>query len=88
MIKSKEELLEEHFISIKDCIKCDLHKNRTQIVYGSGNINAEILLCGEAPGMQEDESGSPFVGKAGKELTQNYLEFESEKELSQRGIRI
>lgn len=47
-----------------------LASNATQIVFGSGNINADILLIGEAPGRNEDESGEPFVGASGRILSE------------------
>lgn len=50
------------------CTACPLHKTRTQVVFGSGNQNAELMLIGEAPGREEDRMGEPFVGKAGNEL--------------------
>lgn len=52
----------------KTCIKCDLSKSRTQIVFSDGNPEAKLMLIGEAPGRQEDETGIPFVGRAGKLL--------------------
>ena len=51
-----------------NCTKCELHKNRTNVVIGRGNINAPIMLIGEGPGQQEDKQGVPFVGAAGKLL--------------------
>ena len=53
---------------IKNCLKCDLGKTRKKFVFGVGDFNASLLLVGEAPGEQEDLSGKPFVGKAGKLL--------------------
>ena len=50
------------------CTRCPLHASRTQIVFGAGNPEADIVLVGEAPGAREDESGTPFVGAAGKLL--------------------
>ncbi len=50
------------------CTRCDLHKGRIQTVFGVGNINADWLLIGEAPGQEEDRQGEPFVGRAGKLL--------------------
>jgi len=47
------------------CTQCDLHKNRHQAVLGVGNLNADWLIIGEAPGEQEDIQGEPFVGRAG-----------------------
>jgi uracil-DNA glycosylase len=52
----------------KDCQACDLYKRGTQTVFGEGARNAELMLVGEQPGDQEDLSGHPFVGPAGKLL--------------------
>lgn len=52
------------------CEGCELHKTRTNCVFGTGNTEADILFVGEAPGEQEDLSGTPFVGRAGKLLDQ------------------
>ena len=54
---------------IGDCTRCKLHKGRTKIVFGTGNPNAELMFVGEGPGRDEDLSGEPFVGRAGKLLT-------------------
>ena len=50
------------------CTRCDLYKNATQIVFGEGPVNAEIVLVGEQPGDREDVTGRPFVGPAGRLL--------------------
>lgn len=50
------------------CEKCDLCKTRTNVVFGVGNQNAEVLFIGEGPGENEDLQGEPFVGRAGKLL--------------------
>lgn len=55
---------------IGDCTRCKLHKARTNIVFGVGNSKAELLFVGEGPGHDEDIKGEPFVGRAGKLLTQ------------------
>jgi uracil-DNA glycosylase family 4 len=55
---------------ILTCTRCDLHQSRTQAVCGGGNLAAEILVIGEAPGADEDRQGEPFVGPAGQLLTQ------------------
>lgn len=52
--------------SIVDCKKCKLCTNRTKIVFGDGNKEADIMFIGEGPGADEDSLGLPFVGKAGK----------------------
>jgi uracil-DNA glycosylase len=52
------------------CVKCPhLASSRKQVVFGVGNIGAELMFVGEAPGADEDEQGEPFVGKAGQLLT-------------------
>lgn len=53
---------------VSACTACGLHKGRTQTVFGVGNINAELMIIGEAPGMNEDLKGEPFVGRAGQLL--------------------
>jgi len=47
------------------CTACDLHKTRTQTVFGVGNRQADLMFIGEAPGADEDAQGEPFVGRAG-----------------------
>ncbi len=54
---------------ICNCTKCVLHKGRNKFVFGSGNPNADVLVIGEGPGAEEDKQGLPFVGRAGKLLT-------------------
>src|SRR5262245_17877955 len=51
---------------IGDCRRCKLAPSRTNIVFGSGNPNAELVFVGEAPGYDEDQQGLPFVGRAGQ----------------------
>jgi len=63
--KTLEEL--EHFVN--GCDKCRLSKERKNIVFGEGPPNARLVFVGEAPGMDEDLTGKPFVGQAGKLLT-------------------
>jgi uracil-DNA glycosylase len=55
---------------IGDCIRCKLHTGRTKIVFGDGHPHAKLLFIGEGPGRDEDLQGLPFVGRAGKLLTQ------------------
>jgi len=55
---------------ILTCTRCNLHKGRTQAVCGTGDLAADILIVGEAPGAEEDQQGEPFVGKAGQLLTE------------------
>jgi len=55
---------------IGDCTRCKLHKTRNKIVFGDGNPTAQLVFIGEGPGADEDKQGLPFVGRAGKLLTQ------------------
>ena len=52
------------------CTKCPLAETRTNVVFGSGNADAELMFVGEAPGAEEDRQGLPFVGRAGALLTE------------------
>lgn len=47
------------------CVDCELSKSRTQVVVGSGSLDAPVLIVGEAPGKSEDEGGKPFIGRSG-----------------------
>lgn len=58
--------------SIINCKKCKLCQNRTNIVFGTGNKNAELMFIGEGPGADEDKEGIPFVGKAGKLMNEAF----------------
>lgn len=59
------ESLKEECIT---CSNCELSANRTQVVFGIGNPEAEVMFVGEGPGQREDEQGEPFVGRSGKLL--------------------
>jgi uracil-DNA glycosylase len=65
---SKQKRLEILSGEVSRCISCRLHEGRTQTVFGEGNIEAKVMFVGEAPGQTEDETGRPFVGRAGKLL--------------------
>ncbi len=65
--------LEELQKICKNCTLCDLSKSRTNVVFGEGNPNANLMFIGEGPGAEEDRTGRPFVGKAGKLLTKIIL---------------
>ncbi len=60
------DMLEELYLQCKTCQKCELGKTKTNCVFGTGNPNADLMFVGEAPGEQEDMSGTPFVGRAGQ----------------------
>lgn len=62
MYDNWEELEEE----AKQCKKCKLCQNRNNVVFGTGNKQADLMFIGEGPGADEDMQGIPFVGKAGK----------------------
>ena len=53
-----------------ECTRCKLHKGRNKIVFGDGSAKAKLVFVGEGPGADEDKQGLPFVGRAGKLLTQ------------------
>jgi len=62
--------LEELRARIGECTRCKLHAlGRRQVVFGTGNPNADLMFVGEAPGADEDRLGEPFVGRAGQLLT-------------------
>ncbi|KQC14781.1 MAG: hypothetical protein APR63_05175 [Desulfuromonas sp. SDB] len=54
---------------VKNCQSCKLAATRKNLVFGEGNANANLVMVGEAPGADEDATGKPFVGRAGKLLT-------------------
>ncbi len=54
---------------VSKCTKCDLCRTRTNVVFGEGDPNADLMFVGEAPGRDEDLGGRPFVGRAGQLLT-------------------
>jgi uracil-DNA glycosylase len=56
--------------SLRDCSKCGLCRSRTQVVFGVGDPAAKLMFVGEGPGFNEDRQGEPFVGQAGKLLTE------------------
>jgi DNA polymerase len=66
---TQAECLERLSHIVQACRKCRLGYSRTQAVFGSGNLAADLMFIGEAPGANEDATGLPFVGQAGKVLT-------------------
>jgi uracil-DNA glycosylase len=67
-IQDKPAALKAIRADIGDCTRCRLHKGRTNLVFGIGNPNAELMFVGEGPGADEDAQGEPFVGRAGQLL--------------------
>ena len=66
--KKKIKKMNQITSEARSCLKCALGEYRKNVVLGSGNLDTDIVLIGEAPGRKEDESGFPFVGSAGKIL--------------------
>jgi uracil-DNA glycosylase family 4 len=60
--------LREYAEQTASCTKCALAQGRTQVVFGAGSPDADLMFVGEAPGFHEDQQGVPFVGQAGKLL--------------------
>jgi len=65
---NKTRRLEQLAKAIRVCTKCPLHQSRTHAVPGDGNPSAKVMIIGEAPGKDEDQSGHPFVGASGRFL--------------------
>lgn len=63
--QSRHHELAAHAAEVAACTRCRLAEGRTQVVYGVGNPDADLVLVGEAPGFHEDRQGVPFVGAAG-----------------------
>ena len=68
--------LEEAALEASTCTRCRLSEGRTQVVYGVGDPNADLMFIGEGPGYHEDKQGEPFVGAAGQLLNQMLAEVE------------
>lgn len=68
VISDKPSALKLIRADIGDCTRCRLHKGRTNLVFGVGNVNADLMFVGEGPGADEDAKGEPFVGRAGQLL--------------------
>lgn len=71
-LKTPQPIVQDEWETLRaavvNCTACGLHQSRTQIVFGVGNKNADVLVIGEAPGFYEDKQGEPFVGRAGQLL--------------------
>jgi len=66
----KNDSLPRILEDLGDCTRCKLHKGRHKLVFGDGSATAKLVFVGEGPGADEDIQGLPFVGRAGKLLTQ------------------
>jgi DNA polymerase len=70
VLAGSADTIESIRTEIGDCTRCPLHaQGRTQIIHTTGNFQADLMFVGEAPGADEDEQGFPFVGRAGRLLT-------------------
>ena len=65
---NKTQLLNELKKEVEKCWRCPLYRTRTKVVFGTGSVNAKLMIISEAPGRWEDIKGEPFVGRAGKIL--------------------
>jgi uracil-DNA glycosylase len=72
--------LEEILLQIYSCKKCRLWQGAKHAVPGEGPLNAKVMVIGQNPGADEDETGRPFVGRAGKYLTKTLAEFGVKRE--------
>jgi uracil-DNA glycosylase family 4 len=74
LFEAAEKIADDTLLRIREdlgeCTRCKLHSTRHTIVFGDGNPKAELVFVGEGPGADEDAQGLPFVGRAGKLLTQ------------------
>ena len=78
--KSKQALLDELKSNIvASDVTPELKSQATQVVFGAGNPDADLVFIGEAPGKKEDETGEPFVGAAGKFLDEMLASIELER---------
>lgn len=64
----KFKQLEKLKKATEECRRCGLYNNRGKVIFGEGNINSKVMFVGESPGISEEISGRPFVGRAGKFL--------------------
>jgi uracil-DNA glycosylase len=74
LFEAVEKIADDTLLKVREdlgeCTRCKLHSTRHTIVFGDGNPKAELVFVGEGPGADEDAQGLPFVGRAGKLLTQ------------------
>src|SRR5947208_4121312 len=68
--EDRRKRLVEIYKEASVCTKCPLSETRTNVVFGSGDADADLMFVGEAPGAEEDRQGLPFVGRAGALLTE------------------
>ena len=71
----KYESLKDLEVTASTCTKCELSEQRTNVVFGRGDPDADLMFVGEGPGAEEDKQGLPFVGRSGK-LLEEYVKQE------------
>lgn len=69
-LEERRERLVEVYREASVCMRCPLSETRTNVVFGAGSADADLMFVGEAPGAEEDRQGLPFVGRAGALLTE------------------
>ncbi len=74
MIVDKFSLLKVVEDKVNCCQRCEIHKTKLNYVFARGNPNASVMICAEAPGQEEDDSGLPLVGLSGKLLNKTLVE--------------
>lgn len=79
-VSTPEGLLKDLETKLKNCQRCKLGKSRTNLVFGAGNAKAWLMFVGEGPGYDEDMKGFPFIGRAGKLLTDIIKAMKMERE--------
>jgi uracil-DNA glycosylase len=79
--ETHNETLDDIRRDLGDCRRCKLWSTRTNLVFGEGNAQAQLMFVGEGPGADEDASGRPFIGRAGQLLTKmiEAIEFKREE---------
>jgi uracil-DNA glycosylase family 4 len=76
----RQELKRIYLEEARDCVRCPLSRTRTNVVFGAGDADADLMFVGEAPGANEDREGLPFVGRAGALLTELLAEIGMRRE--------
>jgi len=77
---NKIQFLNELKKEVEKCQRCPLYKTRTKVVFGTGSVDAKLIIISEAPGHWEDQRGEPFVGAAGKVLNELLESIEIKRE--------
>jgi uracil-DNA glycosylase family 4 len=78
--EQRRQALVDLYREVSACTRCPLHAGRSNVVFGAGNADADLIFVGEAPGAEEDRQGLPFVGRAGQLLNTLLEEIELRRE--------